>query len=230
MPRGVAVLLGLALAGLVALLVLAGTRSSGDVYSLGVGAFQPVAVLGHGDSACQQQIRLPDGAWFDRVTVPVGTYMKPGRPLELEIHAGGRGGRVLARGRLAGGYPDIGRMPREPITTGRTERSGPVTVCLRNPGGGKIAIFGGAAFASPITTMSIDGKTVPADMSLAFARTHPPSLLASVPDMLDRASVFKAGAITPVTLGLLGVLALAGVPLLLAAGLRAAAASDAGDG
>jgi hypothetical protein len=226
MRSGVAVLLGLALAGLVALLVLAGTRSSGDVYSIGVGAYQPVAVLQHGDSACQQQIRLPDGAWFDRVTVPLGTFMKPGRPLELEIRAGDRTGRVLARGRLAGGYADIGRTPRQAIRTGRTELSGPVSVCLRNPGSGRIAVFGGAAYASPITTMTVDGRSAPSDMSIAFARAHPPSLLASIPAMLERASVFKAGVITRVTLGILALLALIGVPALLALGLRGAARAD----
>jgi hypothetical protein len=219
------VLAAIALVGVLALAAVAAARDDRFVYSIGVGAFTPVAVLDRGVEACQHGIRVPDDSTFDEVDVPVGTFHRPGPALELTIRAQG-GGRVLARGRLAGGYPDIGQRPTEAIATGPTRLAGPVDVCVRNAGGRRAAIYGGAAYASPPTTMTIAGKPAPSDMSVGFSLAHGRSLLAWVPDMLERATVFKSAVVGRGLLILLGLLVFAGVPLALALALRAAARED----
>lgn len=218
------VLLAASLAAIVTLVLLAATRTTAYVYSDGVDSYSPVIALRHGDAACQRGLQLPDAAWFDRIVVPLGTYGKPGPPLDLKVRSSS--GEILARGHLDGGYPDIRRRPREVLATARTQPTGPLSVCLRNEGRRRVAVYGGPGLASPTTTMTLNGHAAAPDLSVAFARAHPPSVLASVPDMLERATVFKAGAISRVTLAALAALAFAGTPLLLTWGLRRAMRAD----
>ena len=56
--------------------------------------------------------------------------------------------------------------------------------------------------------------------------TEERSLLALLPDMAERAALFRAGWISPAVYLVLGLLILVGAPLLLARGLARAAAED----
>src|SRR3954451_3367315 len=114
MPRRAVLAFGLVVvAGVILAAGLAVTRESRLVYTLGAGAAAPVAVLRGGQEACQKPVD-PPAERFDRVVVSLGTFGRPGPPVDVLIRPDAPGAKTI-RGRLRGGYPDFGAVPEHAI-------------------------------------------------------------------------------------------------------------------
>jgi hypothetical protein len=213
-----AVMLAVCLAG-VALLGL--TRTSDLVYSPGVVASAPVAVVGPGQRACQAPLHLPDDAAFDRVAFTAGTTGRP--DVALEVLDDGTG-RTLASGEVAATATPAEHVVR----TRRVETARPLRICFTNRGTGSMAIYGQPGIASPRSRATLDGEPLAFDLALEL-RSEPRSLLALLPTMAERASLFRAGWVTPLTYLVLALALLIGAPLALARGLGRAAEADLRD-
>jgi hypothetical protein len=177
----------------VALLVAVGvaaTRESRLVYSIGVGPGGPVADLTpRGAEICQGPLSPPPET-FDRVVISVGTYFRSGQPLDALVRST-RDGRVIARGRLPGGYPDVGRAPEQSIAVAPTTLREPVDVCFRNTGNRRVALYGAPWLSHRTSTMRAGGKPVARDVAVRLERAEARSLLSRLPDAFEHAAVFK---------------------------------------
>lgn len=98
-----------------------------------------------------------------------------------------------------------------PVPEGRR-----VEVCVEGP----VTVLGNAPQASRSSGAVRNGRPIKADVAVVFTRTEGRSLLALVPDVLERASLFHGSWVKGWVLGLLGALLLTAFPLLLAAALR----------
>jgi hypothetical protein len=212
--------------GLIAVAGVGLTRGSSLVYALGAAPAGTFVTVAPGAVACQTPISVPDGAEFDRVVFSPSTFGKPGPELTVEVREVASR-RRLARGTLAAGYPDITQAPRQVVEVGRVATGAPIEVCLRNTGDDRVGIHGQPGIASPRTHATLDGKQIPVDMAITLNREER-SFLALLPSIADRASLFRAGWVTPLTYLILALLVVIAVPLLLVRGMaRAAAADDA---
>ena len=210
-----------ALAGLAAMAAVGATDERALAFTLGVLPGGPAAELRAADEACQGPIPVPEA--FDAVELQVGTFGRPGAQLELRV-VRSPGGEELAQGRVAGGYEDVSR----PVASvGRVDAGQRVSVCVRNAGERRVAIYGAPDIAGK-GSVTQNGDRVAADLTLVFLREQPRSALASLPDMLERAALFKPSWIGAWTLWILAALTLLGLPALLALALRAAAAAPSG--
>jgi hypothetical protein len=214
---GVALLAGLAL-----LLVVAATRESTLVYTIGAAPGAPIANLEPGEEVCQTPVAPPPEA-FDRVVIGLQPSGPPGAPVEVLLRS--RSGDVVAEGRLDGGYakaegPLIQAVPIGPVTVRE-----PVELCVRNTGEDNVAALGTTGLAHRTSVATFSGKAV-GDLAVVLERSEPRSLLARLPQVFDHAAAFKAGWVGPWTFWLLAALVLVAVPLLLARGLAAAARDE----
>jgi hypothetical protein len=135
--------------------------------------------------------------------------------------------RRLGSGRLAAGYADsFSTHPVEHVVAvGRVHTDAPMQLCLVNEGGRPVTAIGQAGVASPVTSATLNGDPVDADITFNL-RDDGTWLAGRLPAIAERASRFRAGWVTP---GVYLVLALAiavGAPLLLARGLARAEAAD----
>jgi hypothetical protein len=211
-------------AGVIGLLATGLTRGSELVYSLGAAPSGAAVNIPAGSVACQGPIGVPDGAAFDRVAFTLGTYFKPGPEIEVEVREAA-GGRRLGGGTLPGGYPDIAEAPRHVVTVGRIATRTALEVCLRNAGTRPVAVYGQPAIASPRTFATLDGQKLAKDMAITL-NGEKRSVIAQLPTMADRASLFRAGWVSPLTYLVLALLVLVAVPVLLARGVARAVAAD----
>jgi hypothetical protein len=204
--------------GLVLTAVL--TRTS-LAFTLGVIRAAPAVTLGPGQQACQRPIDVPAGGAFDRVGVSVGTFQRAGSPLALTVQDAG--GRVLGRGTLASGYPDIASVPVHQVALDRTVGDGRVAVCVRNTGERKVALYGNSDAAARSSSAYTDGRPVKVDLSLEFGRSSR-TWASELPRMLDRAALFRAPWLGPWIYWILVAALLVGAPWLLLRALRSATA------
>ena len=214
MRSGVLALVAVLAVGLVALVALGLTRGSSTVYTLGVAPQGPVAQLKPGSRACQGPIDLPDGAKYDRI----GIYPRGGAVDVLVRPAAG--GAALARGTLEGGAGSP--PPLRTADVGRHGSAGAITVCFKNAGDRKLELWGTGSVASPSTSATVDGKPQDFDMGVTFERAGERSLLALLPDIAERASVFHPQWTSPAAYLVLALLVLLGGPALLVLALRRA--------
>ena len=220
MRRARAVVLGMVVAGIVGMALVALVQRSSLAFTLGVAPAVPALPLRAGEQACQRPIEVPEEGSFDRVSLAVGTYHRTGSPLRVAVRS--PGGRTLATGRLAGGYPDIGAAPTHAVGLDRTVRATPITVCVRNAGPRRVALYGNADAAARTSTATRDGRPAHADMTLVFQRA-PRSALGEVPSMVSRAALFRFPWLGGWAYVVLAVALALGGPLLLIRALRAAA-------
>jgi hypothetical protein len=202
------------LIGLAVLVMLGLMHRSDLVYSPGVNPVSAVTSLAPGAEACEAPIRSPDGEPFDRVAYTVG---EPGGPLTVEIRDGGTGRRLASAPGSGSG--------RQTVDVGTVRTRAALRVCLVNDGAAPLPVSGQVDIAAPRSTGSIDGKPAGVDFGFTLRREER-SLFALAPDIAERASLFRAGWISP---GIYLVLALSIIviaPLLLARGLARAAAAD----
>lgn len=210
--------------GLAGLLALGLTRTSDLAYSAGAIPGAPEMRLKHGQRGCQGPYRLPSDSSFDRIAFALGTDGRTGGPVRVlvrEVYSR----RVIASGRLPGGYPDVTRAPEHVVRVRPVSETAPLDICLVNEGRVPVAVYGQADIASPTTTATLDGR--PAGVDLGFElRTEPRSLVSLLPRMAERAARFRAGWVSPVVYAVLGLLLLVGAPLVLGRALGRAAAAD----
>lgn len=204
-----------ALAAAAVAIVAAGDGRT-QAFTINVRPTHAVVETPPGGEACQWGIQA--GATFDVVEPLLGTHLRPGPPLAVTVRELGTG-RALARGRLGGGAPDneLVRVRVEPPV----ERGRLIGVCFRNEGRHEVVFFGGPSWEAPgHAYRGIHPGS--GDMRLAFHRSEPRSVLSSLPEMFERAAVFRPEPVGAWTFWVLLVLVGAGVPLLLAAAVRAA--------
>ena len=156
---------------------------------------------------------VPAGGAFDHVVVKLGTYGRPGPAVAVEVRELGTQ-RVLGRGLLGAGYPDVERAPEHSVAVGEVPAGKHVAVCVIDRGEGKVGVYGSGDIASRRTSATLNGKPIGLDMTMRFERS-PRSLLSLVPRMFDRASLFKTGWAGGWTFWLLAALVLLAVPALL---------------
>lgn len=99
-----------------------------------------------------------------------------------------------------------GRPLGSPVTEGRR-----IEVCIEGPA----TVLGNVAVATRSSRALLDGKSLPADMAVVFVRGESESLLELAPAIVERASLFHGSWVQPWVMAALGVLLLAGLPLLL---------------
>jgi len=212
--------------GLVLVVAIAATRESRLVYSIGTGALGPVAdVKPGGGEVCKGPLAPPPEA-FDRVVFTVGTYFRSGPPLEVLVRSV-RSGRVLGRGRLAGGYPDIARAPEHSVPVGELTPREPVDICVRNPGRRRVALYGAPGLSHRTSSLTADGTPINSDVAVRLERGDARSLLTRLPRVFEHAATFKAGWIGAWTFWLLALAVATAVPALLALAVGRAARADA---
>ena len=177
-------------------------------FTLGVQPAQVAAVLDAGHTACQGPIDVP--ADSNAVAFMVDTAGKPGPPLAITARASN--GEVVGRGRVDGGYAHRSNLQARVggITRGRT-----FTLCFRNAGRRAVGIYGNGAAAARTSTATIDGVDAGTDLTLVFERADSRSMLAMLPDVFERASLWHPGWVGAWTFWMLLGLVVLGVPLLL---------------
>jgi hypothetical protein len=184
-------------------------------FSLGTTTSTIAVILEPRSTACQAPIDVPSYGRFDRLVVQVGTYGASGPSLAVVVRDGS--GRNVARGRLPGGYPDVGQAPRHVVVLDGSPRGRGLAVCLTNHGSTRVAIYGSGDNASKSSTATLDGKRVGRDMNIEFRR--PGRTFASIfGSILDRAVLWRAPRLTgPVYGALLVALVVgAGTALMIA--------------
>ena len=216
MRSGVAVLLALAVAGVVAVLVVGAGDDRAVAHAVGLPAIGPAGTLAQGDRLCRRDIEVPVS--FERVRV-VTTIARglPGPPLAVRVSQRGGDTRIA---RVPGGYPGgtvearVGHFP-----AGAT-----VDVCVRNLGVRDVVLLG---LPPGVLLGDLGDTNVQVAFAVVFARDRPLSTLGQVPEMLQRAALFKP--VAPWLLWLLLGGVVLGLPALLVAALRSSAAAPRGE-
>jgi hypothetical protein len=202
-------------AGLVVLSVVALTDKRDEAFTLGVRPAGVAAELRPGNRACEERIEVPED--FSSIELQIGTYRRPGVPLEVSVRERSAAGPELGRGSLPGGYPDVSRGR---IRVGEIDAGSQIAVCVENGGERKVALYGNSGVAAPFSTLRVQGRAVDNDLTLVFRRSDKRSLIAELPDMFSRASLFEAGWVGAGTFWLLALAVVGLVPLVLALALR----------
>jgi hypothetical protein len=215
------VVLAAALVAVVAVAAVAVAHRTSLAFTLGVIRAAPAVELMHGQRACQRPIDVPAGGDFDRVGLSVGTYQRAGSPLEVTVLDDR--GRVTARGRLPGGYPDIASVPVHRVPLDATVGEGRIAVCVTNAGARKVAIYGNADAAARSSSAYKDGRPAKVDLSLEFERSSR-SWASELPRMLDRAALFRAPWLGPWIYWILAAALVVVAPWLVLRALGAAVA------
>jgi hypothetical protein len=191
-----------------------------EVYTLGVPSFTVAAKIKPGERTCQEPIELPVEA--NAVVFPVATDARPGQPLDVTVRTAS--GRVLGAGSVGAGYLD-----GTPQTAELDRVVGPashIAVCIRNDGAEPMFIYGSENVTSSGTITA--GAPGGIDLDLRFLRADPPTFAASLPDVFERAALFRPAWVGAwVYWALLALLVLA-APVLLALALARAARDEPG--
>ncbi len=213
MSRAAMALFGIALAGLLALTAVAAGEKRDLAFSLPVGAVGPTAKIWPGETACQRPITAQED--FEAVQLQVGS----GRRAELSVAAVPLpdGGPRLAATRIA--FPP-GRSDVT-VELGRTvPQEARFALCMRNVGQGVVALYGARARADDGSAVYQGGRRENADLALVFLRDESRSVLSQVPDIFQRAALFRPGLVGAWTFWVMLIAVALGVPALLAAALR----------
>jgi hypothetical protein len=182
--------------------------SPAPLNSTGLVLLQPGSVL------CMKQAAM--SAESRQVRFKVGTYARPGPPLGVSV----KGPGYASQTRIAAGFADNSTLA---ANVGAPGRSRLVTVCVRNLGRVKIALY-----ASPedrthsrVSTY-VDGKYQNPTPTLIFAERRPVSFDDRAGVTAGRIAVFRGFLGHSWVVWLLALAMLAGVPVLVAAGILAA--------
>jgi hypothetical protein len=203
--------------GLAGLLLTAAVERKSDAFTLGVLPAAGIARLGPDHELCQRPIDVIES--FERVTVQLGTFGRPGQPFALEVRDAGSD-RPIVGARVDGGYAD---NSVQTVTLSRAVHEGPrVAVCVRNLGKRAIAPYGNSGLSNRTSAAYLDGRRIDGDVTLTFVRAKPARVLGLVPSIVERASLFHGGWATQASYWVLLVLLLAGPASLAALAVRAA--------
>lgn len=227
MRRGPELWLLLAVAlTLAAIGAVASTQVTWVAFTLGVTPDKQAATV-YGDRVvCQQPIDVP--VPFQTVAFLATGNEPAGPPLAVEVRSY-PDGRRLGAGVVRDEYSDTSSLAAR---VGDVPAGGRVAVCFRALGEGGATdareddgarLRGGPAQAARSSAVFLDGRRRPDDLALAFVRDRPRTRLSVLPDMLERATLWRPGPASGTLLAvMLAGVALA-VPLLLGRALRRAA-------
>jgi hypothetical protein len=209
---GPVALLVTAAIGLLALALEAAGDKRELAFTLGVVPNQVAAAIPPGAQACQAPIAVPEE--FQRVQLVAGRPDVPGPNLRLSVLT--PGGRELGAADVEGGYFDRSPVTADvgPVSAGRR-----VSVCAENVGLRRVNLYGNVPVAAATSQTLVQGEPLPTDLSVVFLHDSRRSVLSQLPDVFDRASVFRPGWVGPWLFWLLSAVVLLGVPLLLARAL-----------
>jgi hypothetical protein len=209
---------GVVVVGVLAFALVVALRQTPRAFSIGVQSAGAVVALKDGQEVCQAPIDVPAGGAFDRVRIRVGTFSRSGPPLALTVHDAR--GATVARGSLAGGYPDITEQTTHAVALDHRIAAGTrgLSVCLENRGSNRVGVYGNGDAAASGSTAKLNGKPANVDIELVFERA-PRSYGAQLSSILDRAVLFRsprlAGALYFILLALLVAVAVGGVGVAL---------------
>jgi hypothetical protein len=131
-----------------------------------------------------------------------------GRAVPLELSLSGAGYRAAAR--VPATYADS-----RPFEVAVHPPAGPVevTICVRNAGTRRIALFASDDRTKSRSQVRVDGRAVAPNFDIVFTERRPVSIAERLPASLQRASAFRFFGISPVTLWPLLILFAVSVPL-----------------
>jgi hypothetical protein len=206
-------------AGVLSLALVAGRDRRSLAFTLDVPAAD-VLVVQPGQQLCQARIDRQTG--FDTVSIDYGTFGRPGPRMAITV-ADSSTGRTLARGVLPPGYAD--NHPALTRVSPALPAGAPIDVCARNTGSQRVALYGAPDWANVTSTGTTGrhGRYLFHDIAITFLRSHPRSVLSSVPDIFRRAAIFHPGWVGAWTFWLLLAAVVLAVPALLVRALGAAA-------
>ncbi|HZO59469.1 MAG TPA: hypothetical protein VFB51_07250 [Solirubrobacterales bacterium] len=210
---GIVALAAVAACAVVGLLAVALTDDRDLAFTLGVQASQPAAVIGRGDAACQFPIDA--SAKARSVKVKVGTYRRPGPPLEFRVSTSGE----PAAGALPAGYRDL---TWQEVRLDREVADERIAVCVLNRGDRRVALFGGPALAARASAAYVNRREQPTDIAMVFERGDSRSALSLLPTAFERAALWHPGWAGEWLFWVLLAAVVAGIPVLLAAALARA--------
>jgi hypothetical protein len=167
-----------------------------------------------GEQACLDKAVVDEHA--GRALITVGTYGRPPAPLRLSIT--GRGLREVRRVPPTYAENLTFTVPVDP-----PDQAVVTTICIRNDGRRKIALYGDAERTSRSTTR-VDGKPVPANFAIAFAERKHHTLLERLPLAVERMQAFRPDVTW--LAWLVAVLFVIGMPLAAVWALAAGAHAD----
>ncbi len=217
---GAVVLVAVALLGVAAIVGAAAVERRDLAFTLGVPPARTVITLERGvGEVCQLPIEVLEP--FDAVQLNADTS-DPGRST-LTVSVRGPAAQVLASDRVPVDSKSD-RLLRARV--GPVPAGGPVSVCVEASGPARVELFGDLGGTVPETTLMAVGEERDGDLSLAFLRGRPTPVTGLVPAMLERASLFRPPGLGPLAYVILGLLAVVGVPGLLALSLARAARDD----
>jgi hypothetical protein len=135
----------------------------------------------------------------------VGTFFRPSVPLDLTI----AGGAYTERVEIPATYRDseVIRVPIEPPA-----REEAVSICIRNRGDRRVALYGAADRTNSRSQVRVDGRPVVPDFGIVFYEREPASILERLPTAIQRATAFR-GPLTEDLLWVAIVLFALGTPL-----------------
>lgn len=206
--RAPLVLIGVAALAVFALIATMATDERGLAFTLGVRPTQVATVLKAGDEACQRPIDVSADA--DAVEFQVGTFRRPGPPLDVAVR---EASGPLGTAHVPGGYPD---NSRQRVRVGEIKSGERIAVCIHNLGRSRLALYGGPFQAARTSALFLDGKPQASDVTLIFHREPSQSMLSLLPDVFERASLFHPGWVGAWLFWLLAAAVAFGVPVLLA--------------
>ena len=203
-------------AGCLALALVGASDDRELAFTPNVRPVHVVVAVPPGAEACQRGLEAVAG--FDVVQVRPASGELAGPPLRATVRDVEQGA-VLATGFLTGGSSD-NRDVAVPLDR-KVRRGGIIEVCVRNLGSREIGFYGGPTDESQGHS-AVGSRLGSGDMRVVFLRSEPRSALAQVPDMFERATRFRPDVVGEWTFWLLLVGVVAGIPALLALGLRSA--------
>jgi hypothetical protein len=201
--------------GFVGLLFLAAADRRG--FRLGLNT-ETVVMVAPGQEACRTLIRPPQaganqvtfwarGASTDRSVPPITVRVRKGRESQL-----------LAIARLPAGHAG----PRHARLRGSVAGGRKVAACFTNAGVVSLLLTPRPGTPTRVVPARLTERTDNVDVALELTRAPERSLLSELPDVFERAALFRPGWVGAWTFWLLLAALVIGVPTLLGRALRAA--------
>lgn len=203
-------LLATALVGLLALAIEAASDKRDLAFTIGVVPSIVAADLRPGATVCQVPIDVPED--FSRVRLYTRRGGGAGKPLVVSVLSM-PSGRLLGQGRVHGGSADA------TASVGNVDAEQKIGVCARNAGTRPVSLYGNTLAGAPLSGAIIGKGQLTTDLSVVFLHDGSRSMLAQLPQVFERASVFRPGFVGPWLFWVLAAAVLFGVPVLLARAL-----------
>ncbi|MEA2425488.1 MAG: hypothetical protein QOH13_1898 [Thermoleophilaceae bacterium] len=175
--------------------------------------FTDLDVVRGGGRVCMTDVAM--SAESEQLRFKLGTYHHKGPPLEVTV----RGAGYAAARSIPRGYADNATLS---VPLPRAGRSRLVTVCIRNSGDSKVALYAAADRAESRVHVFVDGKPVAATPTLSFNERGDVSIADRAGVIAGRIAVFRGLLDHGWIVWLLALLVLVVVPVLVGASLALA--------